>query len=130
MKRSVRFLLVTSICSISAIVAPLNAQSAQQGADSIVTPTDSTPRAQRGPTLAGARVAVSGPTQSVGMSTKRDALTPVPLPAPPSRSRSTSYMVVGGAAFLAGAVIGDTAGTAFMVGGAILGLYGLFTFLN
>jgi hypothetical protein len=39
-------------------------------------------------------------------------------------------MIVGGAAFVAGAIIGDTAGTLFMVGGAAVGLYGLYQYLQ
>lgn len=40
--------------------------------------------------------------------------------------RGMPLMVVGGAAFLAGLIIGDAAGTAIAVGGAAIGLYGLY----
>ncbi len=40
--------------------------------------------------------------------------------------RGTTLMIVGGAAFLAGLIIGDDAGTAIAVGGAAIGLYGLY----
>ncbi len=43
---------------------------------------------------------------------------------------STALMIVGGAAFLAGAIIGDDAGTIIMVGGAAVGLYGLYLYLQ
>ena len=39
-------------------------------------------------------------------------------------------MIVGGAAFLAGAIIGGDAGTIIMVGGAAVGLYGLYLYLQ
>lgn len=39
-------------------------------------------------------------------------------------------MVVGGAAMIAGAAIGGDAGTIFMVGGAVVGLWGLYNFLQ
>lgn len=39
-------------------------------------------------------------------------------------------MVVGGAAMLAGAAIGGDAGTIFMVSGAVIGLWGLYNFLQ
>jgi hypothetical protein len=39
-------------------------------------------------------------------------------------------MIVGGAAIVAGAIIGDDAGTIFMVGGAIIGLWGLYNYLQ
>lgn len=38
------------------------------------------------------------------------------------------YMVAGGALFVAGAIVGDTAGTLMMVGGAGVGAYGLFVY--
>jgi hypothetical protein len=40
--------------------------------------------------------------------------------------RGQTLMIVGGAAFLAGLIIGDDAGTAVAVGGAVIGLYGLY----
>ena len=40
------------------------------------------------------------------------------------------YMIIGGVAFLAGAIIGDDAGTIIMIGGAGIGLYGLYLYLQ
>ena len=40
------------------------------------------------------------------------------------------YMIVGGAAFVAGMLIGDDIGTLFMVGGAGVGLYGLYLYVQ
>lgn len=45
-------------------------------------------------------------------------------------SNSTALMIVGGAAFLAGAIISGDAGTIIMVGGAAVGLYGLYLYLQ
>ena len=45
-------------------------------------------------------------------------------------SNSAALMIVGGAAFLAGAIIGGDAGTIIMVGGAGVGLYGLYLYLQ
>lgn len=39
-------------------------------------------------------------------------------------------MIVGGAALLTGAIIGDDAGTIVMIGGAAVGLWGLYLFLQ
>jgi hypothetical protein len=39
-------------------------------------------------------------------------------------------MIVGGAALIVGAVIGHTAGTLIMVGGAVVGLAGLYQYLQ
>jgi hypothetical protein len=44
--------------------------------------------------------------------------------------QSEILMIVGGATFLVGAVIGDDAGTIIMIGGAAIGLYGLYRFLQ
>lgn len=43
---------------------------------------------------------------------------------------SQTLMIVGGAALLTGAIIGDDAGTVLMVAGAGVGLYGLYLFLR
>ena len=43
---------------------------------------------------------------------------------------SQTLMIVGGAAFVAGALIGDDAGTVLMVAGAGVGLYGLYLYLR
>jgi hypothetical protein len=43
---------------------------------------------------------------------------------------SQTLMIVGGAAFIAGAIIGDDAGTVMMVAGAGVGLYGLYLYLH
>jgi hypothetical protein len=39
-------------------------------------------------------------------------------------------MIVGGAAILVGAVIGGDAGDIFMIGGAVVGLVGLYKYLQ
>lgn len=41
-----------------------------------------------------------------------------------------AMMIVGGAAVVVGAIIGGKPGTFFMVGGAIVGLYGLYQYLQ
>ena len=47
-----------------------------------------------------------------------------------SSPRNSAMMVVGGAAFIVGAVVGGKAGTAVMIGGGILGLVGLWNYLQ
>lgn len=44
--------------------------------------------------------------------------------------QSTVLMIVGGATLLAGAVIGGDAGTIIMIGGAAIGIYGLYLYLQ
>ena len=45
-----------------------------------------------------------------------------------SMGRPVALMIVGGAAILVGAIIGDAPGTLFMIGGAVALLYGLYEY--
>ena len=83
---------------------------------------DSSAVARRGPSIASARVAARQ------VSTSR-AEAPV-LQEQKSNKRALALMIVGGAALVIGAVIGDDAGTIVMLGGAAVGLYGLYMFLT
>ena len=114
--------------------APLAAQSATQSdvrdaspalsATGLVpaSPIDSASSVARGPSVASARVA------SPAISTARGA--PLAIQNRPSQRKSVALMIVGGAALVVGAVIGDDAGTIVMLGGAGIGLYGLYMFLT
>jgi hypothetical protein len=57
-----------------------------------------------------------------------------PVTAAPARragyGQPVALMVVGGAALLTGLIIGDSAGTAIAVGGAVVGLVGLYQYLQ
>ena len=143
----VRFFTVAALAALAAGVTPLAAQSAAQsgldlasspiaasgaGATALVGPagasavdsatTITQPTDARGPSLASARVAAHQASAPHG--------------APPViQNRSTNrnavaLMAVGGAALVIGAVIGDDAGTLVMLGGAVVGLYGLYLFLT
>ncbi|MEP7065401.1 MAG: hypothetical protein ABI889_05160 [Gemmatimonadota bacterium] len=48
----------------------------------------------------------------------------------PSRGSGVGLMILGGAALITGLVIGDNAGTVIAVGGALIGLYGLYVYLG
>ena len=76
----------------------------------------------RGPSRSMARVA------SHAISTPRGA--PPVLQNRSSNRNAVALMIVGGAALVVGAVIGDDAGTLVMLGGAGIGLYGLYLFLT
>ena len=79
---------------------------------------------------------VAGPTldgATVGIKHNDVQATTTPINATPAARRGdqpTALMIVGGAAFLAGAIIGGDAGTIIMVGGAAVGLYGLYLYLQ
>lgn len=44
--------------------------------------------------------------------------------------QNEALMIVGGAAIIVGAIVGGDAGDFFMIGGAIVGLYGLYKYLQ
>ena len=44
--------------------------------------------------------------------------------------KPVAMMIVGAAAFVAGALIGDAPGTLIMIGGAVIGLIGLYEYLK
>lgn len=80
-------------------------------------------RAPAGPTIQAARAGI----------TAAEATAPVVDDArqleTPSRE-SAALMIVGGAALLAGLLIGGGAGTALALGGALVGLYGLWMYVR
>ena len=132
-----------ALCA-AATVSPLRAAHAQSAAggtgDGIAAPAaeaqlPAAPRtaAAAGPTLASASVAVraSGAEEQQRLAAAASAVPTNALPAQRhSQGQPKALMIVGGAAFVAGAIIGDTAGTLFMVGGAGVGLYGLYQYLQ
>jgi hypothetical protein len=104
-------------------VAPLRAQEAALAAP-VPTPVASAAPAGApapvGPTIESASVAV----KNVAAETK----------APPSPGKyydqGTKLMIVGGAAILTGIVVGGDAGHAISIVGAVIGLYGLYKYLE
>lgn len=82
-----------------------------------------TDRAPAGPTIESARIGVVAP--SVGAASAGETAA-VQAPA----RQSAALMIVGGAALIAGLLIGGGAGAAIAVGGAILGLYGLWMYVR
>jgi hypothetical protein len=147
MNRQVRFSAVAALAALTWAAAPLAAQSAGQPdardtsratAAMGLTPTslvdsmtavaeasseaNATPSVTRGPTRESARVAMHA------AETRRGA--PPILQNKKSNKNAVAMMVVGGAALLVGAIIGNDAGTIVMLGGAGIGLYGLYLFLT
>ena len=78
----------------------------------------------------------AGPRRDAAQAGFRDEGRAARAAAAPIRSQTAgmgapiALIVVGVAALLVGAVVGSTAGTLIMVGGAVLGLIGLFQFLQ
>ena len=83
---------------------------------------------------AGDRVAPAGPRAEAARFGIAPAELAIEEPAVAVQRRSVgepmALMVVGGAALLAGLIIGGDAGTVLAVGGVIIGLYGLYQYLR
>ena len=60
----------------------------------------------------------------------QDSTAPAPMMRRESTRTNTALMIVGAAAVILGAAVGDDAGTVLIIGGAGVGLYGLYRFLN
>ncbi|MEP6618500.1 MAG: hypothetical protein ABJE47_04265 [bacterium] len=109
------------------IAAPLRAQDASQNQPqtptSIVADSGATVTAAPvGPTVTAAAVGVRHASPSQEMSAA--------APKSGGYGQSVSLMVVGGAAVLTGLIIGNSAGYAISVGGAVVGLIGLYQYLQ
>ncbi|MCE2900679.1 MAG: hypothetical protein ACK6DP_07890 [Gemmatimonas sp.] len=67
----------------------------------------------------------------VALRARASETAPAPAPVPRSDTRQNrALMIVGAAALITGAVIGGDAGTIVMLGGAGIGLYGLYQFVK
>jgi hypothetical protein len=103
----------------NAIIDSVTALASSTGSSSAPSTVVAT---SRGPSIANARVAshrVSAPHGAPPVLQNRT-----------SNRNAVALMIVGGAALVIGAVIGDDAGTLVMLGGAGIGLYGLYQFLT
>jgi hypothetical protein len=107
-----RFLAI-SFCAIALLPAASNAQQSKQ----IST---------KGPTLQSAAVGFRVKEAKVDASTK---VTAAPL-VRRHQGQDVAFMAVGVGAMIAGALIGDTAGTIILIGGAGMALFGLYHYLE
>ena len=113
------------------IAAPLRAQE-----NSGVTAASSAPSDSIAPVTRPSNATVSesaGPTLSsatVGAHRLSAETSPAPFAPRGGYGQSTALMVVGGAAVLVGLVVGGGAGYAISVGGAVIGLLGLYQYLQ
>jgi hypothetical protein len=88
---------------------------------------------QPAPASPAAAVAPRGPMlQAAAISPRLELSSEAEMAAAARRRFGTSQtlMIVGGATLLAGAIIGGDAGTIMMVGGAGIGIYGLYLYLH
>lgn len=81
--------------------------------------------APKGPTLQAAAAGFHVSTARVDASTKSTA-----APIRRGAGQDVALMVVGVGAMIVGALVGDTAGTIIIIGGAGMALYGLYHYLE
>ncbi|MBX7120152.1 MAG: hypothetical protein K1X31_14270 [Gemmatimonadaceae bacterium] len=134
MPRAARLLLPAFVLCVA---APLGAR-AQDAAALVVTVADAAPTgsASTGPTgLARGEIAGAHGPARFGLRTgvapaEQATASPAPMPMRGDTKRSRTLMIVGGAAFLGGAIIGGDAGKIVMLGGLGVGIYGLYLHLQ
>ncbi len=121
--RSIRS-LVFALGAAVLFVAPLRAQdesaAAPVSAATVSTVSASAP-SPAGPTMDAATVAV------------KNASSELKAPAPAAGKnydQGTKLMIIGGAGILTGIVVGGDAGHAISIVGAVIGLYGLYKYLE
>lgn len=126
MRMSLRCIVVAS-----ALALFTTSEAGAQGLDSTAVAVDSSQTAEHtmaGPTMAAASVAVRAvarvPETRAGV---EDALRQEQVR---GQGNEVALMIVGGAALVAGLLIGDDAGALLAVGGAVVGLYGLYQYVR
>ncbi|MGQ0650281.1 MAG: hypothetical protein ACT4P7_22295 [Gemmatimonadaceae bacterium] len=112
MKRLVLFPVIA--CILAAPVERAGAQSASRNLGDVVR----VPGPSRGAAIAGIRRLSTKATHEVGAVVQRSR----------GRAKPTTLMIVGGATFLGGLLIGDDVGTAIAVVGLGVGVYGLYLY--
>jgi hypothetical protein len=104
--------LALSLCAVAVIPALSDAQ--QQA-----------PAPSKGPTLQAAAVGFRAKAVTVDESMKSTTQL-----ARPRAGQDVALMVVGVGAMIVGALVGDTAGTIIIIGGAGMALFGLYHYLE
>jgi hypothetical protein len=125
-------ILISSLIALAIVPAAGNAQAARSGAILVaavqLAPENQIPsetRIQRnsGPTIesaaVGIRPAVSKDDAAATQARRRRGV-----------NNDVALMIVGGAAMVAGAIIDGDAGTIFLIGGAVIALWGLYNYLQ
>ena len=105
--------LALSVCALALISGSTNAQQVSGAA-------------AKGPTLQAAAVGFRVSEAKVDASTR---LTAAPI-VRRHQGQDVALMAVGVGAMIAGAIIGETAGTIIIIGGAAMALFGLYHYLE
>ena len=127
-----------------AVAAPLHAQSTNSATTpdslrvAIEAPVDFAPMAIVAPDNVAAAVTAAPQTGAsitglrAGVHARETArpLSPTAAPTRANLGQARAMMVVGVAGLIVGAIIGGTPGTIIMVGGGVVGLFGLYDYLQ
>jgi hypothetical protein len=129
---SLRIRFVIPMLALTAISSAAPAQVAMVTAPTPIaatTPGTAVPVASPdqavGPQLGGTQAGLRTRTAAPSLDVARAAVQP-----PIARKRGVPQMIIGGAALIGGAIIGDDVGTLVMLGGLGYGLYGLYLYLH
>ena len=120
----------TTDASQSAVVAPgVIAPVVIAPTVSVTTPAP-TVDAPRAAEATRAPLATQPRGVAISRHTVTDSTTP-PVPAPANNNQgNTALMLVGAGTMIVGAIVGGDAGTIILLGGAALGIFGLFRYLT
>ena len=114
-----------------ALLAPAaHAQSAEASSSSAAPVQEHAEQSQEARPAAGGGPTIDAATAGIRPATTPATVLPGSAQQQGSFGRAETLMIVGGAAFVAGLIIGDDAGTIVMVSGAAIGLYGLYLYLQ
>jgi hypothetical protein len=100
-------------------------QAAKQPTSHTATQEASSPFAATAPTTAAAARGIAGQNDIENL----NRATPTAVRAT-HHSQSTALMIVGGAGIVLGAILGGDGGNILMLGGGVVGLYGLYLYLE
>ena len=124
--------LVAIAAAATGLAQPASAQDAERHAAFLPSSSETAELRTPAPTGASSSSAAQGPTlQSSTVAVRHQPSTETAAAA--SRhgtGQPEALMIVGGAAILVGILVGGGAGYAIAVGGAVVGLYGLYQYLQ
>lgn len=134
---SIAHRFTTAAAALFAVAGSLAAQGASSGASiDQQVPAVAAPAADQTPVAAPAAeptVSLAPFADKATVGVRQLAPTPSSPYATPPRDHvgsNVALMIVGGAGLIVGAIIGGTAGTIVMVGGGVVGLVGLYKYLQ
>jgi len=116
-------ILPVAVVAQTATTSAAATSSATMTSDAVSTADVAAPSA--GPTTAASTVGIRAPAAQRSSAAAAAAADPHL-----GAGQNVALMVVGGAAMIIGAAIGDTAGVLLAVGGAVVFLYGLYNFVQ